>query len=465
LNAPKITQQSGATIDLQGGGDLHAYEFVPGTGGSQDRLAAGNVPGLYAILPAQQGQMAPFDPQESSSFGHTQTVYLSGIAGLPAGYYSLLPPRYALLPGASLVKIEPSYTSAVGGQIGALADGTPVVGGYLTSGTTGLHTGVTQYEGFAIYPGSYGQQLASYNISNASSYFTAAAAAADKNGAIPVPADAGTLNLDVLAALNNSLDLEGKVLTKAATGGRGALVNITAPDLEISSGGTGSGGITVSGSVLQSWNASILTFGGSTSADGSSIKVGATNVTVDSGVQLAADEILLVAQQGIDVKSGASLFSTSGRNGTTVSKLPEAAEVKLTNGAGDVLPEAALLAVSDLAVPVASRSTTSSSGAIGNTASKARATFHAAYLLAGMVSHQRNCCTRAVPESSGPRVRLMTIQSTTIVSRAIDSGAIQRRRSSRDQRAGTTDNGITIPIGRTRNALTAKRLPSHARDG
>ncbi len=176
----------------------------------------------------------------------------------------MLPPRYALQPGALLVQVQPNYVSASGGQIGALADGTPVLAGYLSSGQTGLHTGLTQYQGFAIYPGSYGQQLANYSVSDASTYFSGIAAKAD-TGEASLPADAGSLTFAVLQGLNNSsssLSLEGKgnVLTAAATGGAGALVNISAPNLEITTaqGVAGQAPSAVSGAALQSLNASQL---------------------------------------------------------------------------------------------------------------------------------------------------------------------------------------------------------------
>ena len=374
LAGASVTVSSGSTINLQGGGNLYAYEWVPGTGGSADALASpsgGGVSGLYAILPSQRGQAAPYDPEESGSgiYNETQTVYLTGGAGLPAGYYALLPPRYALAPGAMLVQVEPSYASAVGGKIGALADGTPVVAGYISAGTTGLHvasspgTGLTEYEGFAIYPGSYGQQLAAYNISDASSYFTAAATEAG-TGPVATTADAGSLTFSVVQSLNNSFDLQGSVLTAAAAGGRGAVVNISAPNLEITCGSvcsagtspTAAGVISVSGSVLQSWNASELTLGGTSTVDGSSIGVTANNVTVDSGVDLTADQILLVAQQSIDVKSGASLSSTSGKSGKALATLPALEDVTLLGTNGGALPQAALLAVSDVELPVVMRS-------------------------------------------------------------------------------------------------------------
>ena len=40
LSAPNVVVQSGATANIQGGGDLYAYEWVPGTGGSYDNLNA-----------------------------------------------------------------------------------------------------------------------------------------------------------------------------------------------------------------------------------------------------------------------------------------------------------------------------------------------------------------------------------------------------------------------------------------
>jgi filamentous hemagglutinin len=392
LIAPAISVQHSATINLQGGGDLYGYEWVPGTGGSYDMLAnapatgapgstnyspaTGSYAGYYAILPADKGQAGPYDPQESGTSIPGQTVYLSAGAGLAAGFYALLPARYALEPGADLIQIQPTYTSANGGQIATLPNGTPIVAGYLSSGTTGLHTSstVTEYEGFAIYPGSYAQQLAAYTISDASTYFGALATEAG-TGPVAEPADAGTLSFIVAQSLNNSFSLEGSVLTAAATGGRGALVNISAPNLEVISGSevAMSGFLPVSSSVLQSWNASAITLGGtsseSTGATGTpelNVAVAANNVVVDSGVNLTADQILLVAQQSIDVSSGATLSSTSGKAGTVLATLPSIETVTLTNANSappQALPQGALLAVSDLGLLEVARSGPVANGA------------------------------------------------------------------------------------------------------
>jgi filamentous hemagglutinin len=355
LSAPNVTVQPNATVDLRGGGDLYAYEWVPGAGGLNDSLAGSgpqSIPGLYAILPTQRGQAAPFDPQESGGFNPAQTVYLSGGAGVAPGYYALLPPRYALAPGALLIQIEPGITGTSTGQIGSLADGTPVIAGYLSSTGTTLRTGSTLYEGFAIYPGSYGQQLATYNISNASTYFSAVAALAGA-GPVAEPADAGTLTFSVAqspsALIGNSFSLQGTVLTAAANGGRGALINISAPNLEVSSNGSTSIAdfVAVSGSVLQSWNASALTLGGVTAPDGSGVSVAANSVVVDNGVNLTADQIFVVAQQSIDLKG--ALSSTSGKDGALLATLPANEPLTLSNSS------AALLAVSDIGLPIVTR--------------------------------------------------------------------------------------------------------------
>ena len=236
LDAPTIEQDSSATLDLEGGGDLYAYEWIPGTGGSKDALAFGETLadgsqapfGRYAILPSQRGQFAPYDPQETSPYDLQvgDSVYLSGIPGLEAGYYALLPARYALLPGALLIEAVPDATDLQPGTTGALADGTPVVAGYRTFGSTGL--GGTRYSGFAVRTSEQARQLATYEDSFASTYYADRAARADQPRPM-LPSDAGTLSL----LATTSLDMRGIVNVGAAKDGRAGRVEIMAPDLEV----------------------------------------------------------------------------------------------------------------------------------------------------------------------------------------------------------------------------------------
>jgi filamentous hemagglutinin len=342
LTAPSVTLAKQAIIDLSGGGDLSAFELIPGSGGTKDVLAPGVIPGLYAIVPTAVGQSAPQDPQAAVGAGIATagTVYLSGGAGVAAGTYSLLPARYGLVPGARLIQIEPQLQSATAGSLGTLADGTPVVAGYLSYGSTGLHQ-TPGYTGFAIYPSGYTSQLADYSVSLASTYFSAIATAA---GTVrpTLPADAGSLAITVTRAL----DASGLVRTAAATGGLAAPIEISATDLVV---GTSTqaipGAVSIAGAVLNSWQPGSLLLGGTASADGSAIDVMANSVTIGAGSALTADQIVVVANQSIDVQNGASLQSTSAVKGVAPTKLPVARDVTISSAVGG---SPALLAVSDL---------------------------------------------------------------------------------------------------------------------
>jgi filamentous hemagglutinin family protein len=356
LNAPSVTLSKQATIDLTGGGDLLAYEWVPGPGGSTDALkpaspgTAAVTPGLYAILPATRGQSAPQDPGLSdSSILPGESVYLSGGGGLAAGTYPLLPARYALLPGAFLIEVEPGYQSTSGGSLGTLASGTPVVAGFLTYGSTGLHQS-PGYEGFAVYSGSYAEQLASYTLNLASTFFSAAATSAGEPQP-DLPADAGALSI----AVTNALDVAGLVRTSAATGGQAGSVDISAADLVVGTptGTVPADAVSISGAVLGEWQPGSLLLGGvvtsatsgsSASPASSSIDVVANTVTIGSGTTLTAGQIVLVANDSIDVQAGATLQSTSGAAGSALKTLP-AVETVTLDGQN---PNPSLLAVSDL---------------------------------------------------------------------------------------------------------------------
>ena len=55
---------------------------------------------IYAVIPGFKG-LAPYNPEYSGTNTLVgQQVYLSGVPGLPAGTYTLLPAQYATQPGA-----------------------------------------------------------------------------------------------------------------------------------------------------------------------------------------------------------------------------------------------------------------------------------------------------------------------------------------------------------------------------
>ncbi|HEV7442427.1 MAG TPA: filamentous hemagglutinin family protein, partial [Steroidobacteraceae bacterium] len=342
LGGGAVKLDAGSVVDISGGGDLYAFEYVPGTGGKTDALNPANTPGLYAVLPSLSGQYAPIDKDPNytnSSLQPGDSIYLSGLPGLPAGVYPLLPARYALLPGAFLVRAVPGSTNLQPGTVTGLPNGTPVVAGYRTFANNTLAN--AQYTGFAVYPGSYGRALAEYDDSLASKFFT---------GSASVPADAGRLNLLPVT----SLDALGTVKTAPATGGRGATINLAATQLEVVGQPTGGsvGTVQISSAVLNAWNPSRLLLGGQWSADGKSIEVDADTVSVAGDANLSLGEITMVARNSVAVHSGAKVSSTSGTTGTAPKTAPQSAKVTLTGTSAD---GAALLAVSDSSSPLVQR--------------------------------------------------------------------------------------------------------------
>ena len=132
--APDIITQAGATLDLSGGGDLYGYEFTPGPNGSRDVLAnsdAKNGNKVFAINPNYTASFAPRDWQygHNSGLRPGDSLYLSGIEGLAAGNYTLLPAHYALLPGGFSVTLAPGTRDMPALRNMANLDGSMTVAG------------------------------------------------------------------------------------------------------------------------------------------------------------------------------------------------------------------------------------------------------------------------------------------------------------------------------------------------
>ena len=361
-NGARVTLSAGANIDVSGGGDLSAYQFTPGTGGTTDVLSNSVTPGLYAVLPSLAGQAAPFDPMmwAGSNLTANESVYLSGGGGLAAGTYALLPARYALLPGAYLVSVASGFQDLRPGTSVQAGNGYSIVSGYFTNGTTGI--GDTRTSGFLIEPGSYASTLANYGTVSASSFFGAAlasAAAPPPPLSSPLPADAGTLVVNV----QNSFSALGKVSGAGATGGEGATVEIVAPQLIVDPSATTAssapGVVHLGSDVIDSWNAGRLWLGLQADATGAAT-VSTTTVEISAGSRLSADEIVLGALNGVQVDSGASLQTTSALNNALTPKSATSDPTALSLNAASA--GAALLAVSDLNYWVPTRAVNANAG-------------------------------------------------------------------------------------------------------
>ncbi|MBA3811185.1 MAG: filamentous hemagglutinin N-terminal domain-containing protein, partial [Caulobacteraceae bacterium] len=333
LAGDDIAVQGGATVDLTGGGDVYAYEFVSGTGGSRDVLSRFNPDvfsgnngfqypdhrQVYAIVPGlSDAAAAPFDPIYSADYAGLygasdagKRVYLSAAPGLAAGWYTLLPAQYALLPGGLRVVEDTgaAMPPPAGGAV--LRDGTIVVAG--TYGDAGAGTREATPRVFDVQTQDVFRKESNIALTYGNATFAAAAAHAGQT-APRLPIDAGRLILQP----GQSLALDASIQTAAAAGGRGAQVDISGAALDIvgAAGGGDAGGIVLTAASLSNLNAASLLIGGvrTDNADGTtSLDVTTNAITVAGDATLAAPEIILATDgqnAGLIIEDGASIVAS-----------------------------------------------------------------------------------------------------------------------------------------------------------
>ena len=330
ISAASVDFQAGAVIDLKGGGDLSAYWWVAGTGGNTDILASNS---SFAVIPGYQSAYAPYAPYASSANFNTvnpvtgtsvtdpgyvnaglnvgDRVYLGASNGLPAGAYTLLPARYALLSGAFLV--TPLGGSPVGSH--SVPDGSSLVSGYRFNGLSQSQTSQPLTARFEVAPGTVVNARAKYTDVYAGSTLA-------QGAALRLPVDSGQLVLNASQALT----LRGTVNAQAPSGGRGGLVDISSP-VGIFIGGSGadggSGVLTLDASVLSAFGAESLLIGGvrQTGANGVMVAVNTNNVTVsNAGTPLSGTDVILVANKSLTIAPGSEI-SASGSLSVPVDSL------------------------------------------------------------------------------------------------------------------------------------------------
>ncbi|WP_017364662.1 filamentous haemagglutinin family protein [Methylococcus capsulatus] len=310
LDGPKVDIANGSVIDTRGGGDLFAFEFVPGPGGSYDLLdpTSQGYQEAYAVLPSFKGTTAPYDPLESATSGLKvgDSVYLSGGGGLKAGYYVLLPAHYALLPGAYLVTPDKNVTNIVPGLNLQRADGAPIVAGYRTVSGTGIRDAL--WSGFAVEPGSAARTRAEYSTYGANAFFSAKAAK-DETALPYLPRDAGSLFISAETALG----LDGRVSAKAGAKGRGGRLDIDATNIAIVSQGnagqTSGSAIRLVAEKLNGLGVSSIAIGGvRNTVDGTvTVDTHASTISLEQNARLKGSEFILTAKDNITLAKGSGI--------------------------------------------------------------------------------------------------------------------------------------------------------------
>jgi len=421
-----VTTEAGSVVDIRGGGDLLAYRWVAGTGGSQDLLgdATGNgrkwgegnsyeagdlvtykgktwsarraidptgfkdsasgsaiktwakskdvtanvediapsppkpeagsiywteVKDSYAIVPGYTAAYAPRNINNTGGNakvlggdpGLTSTtlklgdqIAIDGGSGLAAGTYTLLPRRYALLPGAYLVTPKTSGTFSgfsttsdslttsgyrVIGKSGGTfanyttAEGSPFASGYLVNAFTGPSQVAGVRSLFEIAPPTVVAGRAKYEVYSANEFISGAAERLNVDTVQRLPMDSGHLSFQG----NTALQLEGSVLASHPAGGRGAKVDISSDADMYVIGGSGEAPAgakaVLRGDLLNSWGIESLLIGGlrRTTEDSTVVNVRTSSVTVDNpGSTLSSPEITLVSKSALTVTAGSKIVSS-----------------------------------------------------------------------------------------------------------------------------------------------------------
>ncbi|WP_456633047.1 filamentous haemagglutinin family protein [Bradyrhizobium sp. USDA 10063] len=314
FDAPTVNVGAGSTIDIRGGGDLYAREFVPGPGGSHDIVA---MPNTYAVLPGFAG----FAPS-GSEIGSGDRVWLAGGNGLAAGWYTLLPASYAALPGAYLVSLSAGAQATPMARAVTLNDGSVLMNGRRSNELTGTQDQLSS--SWRVMSGAQLRQYSEYNEAYADSYFASDAfkltryRLTGQEIVTPrLPMDGGA----VVFKATQELILDGRLQSQAAAGGRGGLVDIAGTRIAIVGAGQDTstlradGYLVVDANQLTNFGAGSLLIGGTRTGDprGLRLDVTANDIIVrnDDGSILAGPEIILAASSLIDIHAG-SVISASG---------------------------------------------------------------------------------------------------------------------------------------------------------
>ncbi|MCK1105562.1 filamentous hemagglutinin family protein [Pseudomonas aeruginosa] len=343
LGGRSVRVASGTTLDLSGGGELLGAGFVSGRGGSTDARynplvrfdeeGRFDLPGLvdnpiYAIVPGVQ-RIAPVAAEGGAvdPLVGQQISIGSGVPGLSAGTYTLLPSTYALLPGAYRVELNGQAGLGRAAPTQLMRSGSWSLAGQLSLAGTGARDEL--FRQVLLTPADVLRRHSQYNETSYSDFAMADAA---RRG-IPrpmLPVDARSLRLDLLAGGGaDALAFDGTGLFQAARGGYGGSLVVLGNNQRIEIVGAGAQasegfqGVTLRADDLNAFGAARMVIGSTPAVlygQGGNyvtfdITDGAQSIVLRNGAELAAPEVFLLANrpgEAISLEQGAAIV-TLGR--------------------------------------------------------------------------------------------------------------------------------------------------------
>lgn len=347
-------------MQAQAGGDLIAWEFIPGVGGSSDTLNRGNV---FAIVPNYSYDFAPYDTEINGATAKAGTqltagdrVTIGSTNGiLPPGQYTLLPARYAVLPGAVLVSETAVKSGADLAQGIKRDDGSVTVSGYKTAVGTAINGGQDPRLALVLEPESTFRAKSEIQVTSINQYQKDAGLEQEV-----LPGDAGRISLvanedpfqwaaqynlagkDGYAA--GQLDLAMKNITVVSNSAEDSVPKngVTVEALQA----TGAGSVLLGGYRTGSTTQQVVTQVADTvlvSADvelGELLLTGQQSVTVDAGVTMSSTAPVSTKSNGITVAGNGAAVVVSNKINTSVKRdlsgadrVTDAAKLVVQNGA------------------------------------------------------------------------------------------------------------------------------------
>lgn len=341
LEGAVIDVALGAVIDTTGGGDLLAFEHVPGPGGSYDILdpQSPGYQGSFAILPGYRSSAAPVDFLELPDSGLEvgDSLYLSGGGGLAAGNYVLLPAHYALLPGAYLVTPKAGTQDRLPGFKQKDANGAEIVSGYRTVAGTSIRE--PRWSGWSVEKGGAVGKRAEYAKYQANDFYTGKAKQQDKSAPY-LPRDAGA----ILVSAGSGLNLDGLISAAPAKQGRGGRLDIAADAINVVadalvSAQAAAGSVQLVAEQLNGLNVASISLGGIRrfGPDGVTVDVKSNTVSLGQDARLIGQEFILAAKKDVTLAQGAGI-ETLGSEADKQGEKPvyrlnrDSAFVRVSNG-------------------------------------------------------------------------------------------------------------------------------------
>lgn len=330
LNGATLSLGASSLLEAQAGGDIVAWQFNPGVGGSTDTFLR---PGLFAILPNYTYDFAPYDADIRARTQQAgtdlkagdQVTITTGNGVLAAGTYTLMDARYGILPGAVLV----SATRLDVGRALPVAvrndDGSVIVSGYRTATGSRQNGGNDVRQALLLEPQSTVRAKSDVTVVSGNAFQKERSNRSDV--ALPLPGDGGRVSL-----LSESVfDWKTRFNLQASDGFKAGELDLSMPDIVVRKASAVASGAAAGVVDLDSLNAlgadSVLLGGIRTTLADGSVRVDRKAATVTfqagngEGGQPPADtistggELLAVATRQVVVGEGLTIASTGAETG------------------------------------------------------------------------------------------------------------------------------------------------------